>query len=77
MNIFENGIYKEMEQNFPNIKFTSYQTPKKKINFSNYKISREFILSILDEDFKKNIKNSNYKLQTLLNRKFPEQYFEI
>lgn len=77
VNIFENGIYKEMEQNFPNIKFTSYQTPKKKINFSNYKISREFILSILDEDFKKNIKNSNYKLQTLLNRKFPEQYFEI
>tara|TARA_A100001011_G_C14284899_1_gene833197 strand:- start:26 stop:937 length:912 start_codon:yes stop_codon:yes gene_type:complete len=75
VNIFEYGIQNEIKLNFPNLEIFSNEKSDQKLNVSTHKISREFILSILDDNFKKNIKTSNYKLQNLIKRKLPDKYF--
>jgi hypothetical protein len=77
VNIFEYGIRNEIKLNFPNLEIFFNEKSDEKLNASTHKISREFILSILDDNFKKKIKTSNYKLQDLIKRKLPDEYFNF
>ena len=77
INIYEYGIIDQIKLNFPNLVLNSKKISNKKMNLSNYKVSRKFILDLFNEDFKIRIKNSNYKLQKIIDKKLPDQYFNF